>query len=311
VRVRVRRWVVDARSPLALGVLAVFVASGLAALASFLIKVIGPAGSVPGYGLAIAGGICFVLGVLAGWAGTRWYYRLHLTTQSVLVRSLEAALDLARARLAALEPDRESLRRFGVYHEHVLNIIDALIKREVSFENLAGDEVELWICGMTEKFIEEGVRHDVLVSIWIESPLGPIREQVRRIPGGDRFLGSFEIVCGPRLTSVERKAFEVHIDPSWLKHNCRYEDEQQRPRTYAADELTLVGRHSGPDIDAFSRHGYQSVRAASFRRNETRGYIVVLSRMPQGFSQVEDRYVLFLKYMFELDEAIRSGALPN
>jgi hypothetical protein len=72
---------------------------------------------------------------------------------------------------------------------------------------------------------------------------------------------------------------------------------------FRADAPTLA-ELSGDDVEAFRKYDYQSVRAISFRRDELIGYVVVMSKTPNAFSEVEEQYLLWLKRAIELDAAL-------
>lgn len=120
----------------------------------------------------------------------------------------------------------------------------------------------------------------------------------------------FEILAAPDHTPNERDAFEVRIDPSWLKHYQRQEDDHSQQLVYPADEPHMAVL-PGDDIVAFTEHGYKSVRAISFRRDGMIGYLVVLAARSQAFSQAEDRYLLWLKRVLELDAFFNDNGQPG
>lgn len=326
----IKWWVRGQSSPIAAGVIAGALTLALAGGPALLVKTLGPTGKVPGYVLAIAGGAGVALGGMCAWRLTRAFYEQTLrerqgeyqatlraketelgtqeTRHQLLVRSLTAELELERKTLADLEPDRQALRRLGIYSDHVSNLTEGLVSGEISLEDLTSRDAGTLICKMTQEHLKTGVGDEFVVSIWGEPMPGRFMGQLhQRLPSAvsDR-LRNFDIVCAPGHSGDEREEFAVHIEPSWLKHNQRQELKHSDQRLYIADQLDFVGMR-GDDLDAFRAHGYQSVRATSFRRDGMIGYIVVLAKQPHAFSRVEDRYILWLRHVLELDEVIRNG----
>jgi hypothetical protein len=342
---RLRSWL-DQRQPtlfdsIIAGVLAALLTgAGLTAVVSYVFNLLLPGGEVPGYSLAVAGGIFLTLGLIGAWLATRAIYEAQFRTKQteldavresgqqaldsaqseydiklealrneheLLARALKAELDLEREKLLGIEPDRQALVRQGIYFEHVYDLVDGLIRGQLSFEDLSGEVVGRSICGVTQEYLTSAAGHEFRVSIWAEPSTSRVRDQLQKLPG-TAWLHKFEVVAAtPEHTLDETKSFAVPIELSWLKHNYLQEHAKPKRRVYVADSLDLVGL-TGPDLEAFLAHDYQSVRATSFHRDGMIGYIVVLSKAPQAFTAVENRYLLWLRHVLEIDQVMRSGS---
>lgn len=301
-------------------------AAGITALITFVVKAIVPDGRVPGYLLTVVGGVFLTLGCLSSWLVTRAIYQERLTNRDdeleadkreqdlllqardSLIGELEAKLALAEERLLATELGRVAATRIGMYFTHVYNAVEALIRGDLSLKDLDSNATSHWICATTQKWLREAIEIDFWVSLWVEQP-----HPIERLPRTDRIgerLRTFEIAAAPMHEPEELEDFgKVHVDPSWLKHNYRQEQEDPknpRYRSYVADRLDLVGLR-GPDLDVFKQYDYKSARATSFRHDDKTGYLVILSKEEQPFSIVEDVYLLWLRHVLELDFVLRSG----
>jgi hypothetical protein len=299
---------------LVVAVLILIATSALTALAGLLLKLVAPSNQVSGYAVVVAGGACLLLGSLTAWQLSRAVYQLRLRNRvekfEPLRQNLELQLQLATERLASLEPDREALRRSNAYFQHAHNLIESVLSGRLSFADLDGDTTRRALCDMAERYLKALTDHELTVSIWTEPPVGRVTGQLQQhLParlGAFVDTRSFELVAAAHHTAQEKEDFSVHVEPSWLNYNLRQERDKRRRHAYSAGDFTLSGLR-GSDLEAFARHGYQSVCAASFFREPTVGYFVVLSKEPQTFSQIEEQYVLWLARVLELDEAVRTG----
>ncbi|HEY5285515.1 MAG TPA: hypothetical protein VIJ50_00240 [Solirubrobacteraceae bacterium] len=310
------------RSSAFIALWAIFAAGLLTILASLVIKFVGPTGNVPGYILAIACGVCLSAGIALAWWLTRKFYELLVRTSAAELEKVKAQhlqvgaeLELEREKLASFEPSEETLRRFGEYSEHLYNLTGTLISGEVSLRDLKSDVTVQSICKMTQKHLLSAAQQEFKVSIWSEVSDPRVRDRLRDAVNDLTPVGElhdkrkFEILAAPEHTANERENFEVRIGTSWLKHCQRQEEDHAEELVYEADEPHLTALR-GDDISAFTEHGYQSVRAISFQRDEMRGYLVVVSKVAQAFTQIEERYLLWLKRILELDMVIsRNGTL--
>jgi uncharacterized protein YneF (UPF0154 family) len=301
-----------------IGIWSLFAGGVLTALGGLIIKEAGPSGNVPGYLLVVGCGVCLSAGIAVGWWLTRQFYELELRANrsdfekvQAQIGQLAAELKLEREKLATFEPSEETLRRFGQYSDHVYDLVGSLISGEVSLGDLRSDVAMQAICGATQEHLRSAAGRECKVSIWAEITDPRLRDRIRdavneRTP--DRIgdlpdKRKFEILAAPEHTANEQEAFEVRIATSWLKHCQRQEEDHTEQLVYQADEPHLSAL-LGDDMSVFTDHGYQSVRAISFRRDGMLGYLVVLSEAAQAFSQIEDRYLLWLKLVLEIDMAI-------
>jgi uncharacterized membrane protein YciS (DUF1049 family) len=302
---------------LGLGILGTLLTTGLVVGVGVLISLLVGAGNVPGYALAIAVGVGLAIGLPTAWLITRAFYELKLRlserTLELLRQRLENDLEDERRKLIELQPDREALNRLGAYSDYMDDLIEAVMRRDISLEALDGKEVERNISVAPQALLRKVAMQEYYVSIWVEGAAGRLRGSIHWIaealPLGegipDRLL-RFEVVCAPDHTKIDRDAFSVSVDESWLKWNHRVELKRQEERVYRVDKLPFVGL-PGDDLQAFEARGYQSVRATSFQRDGTTCYIVVLAKTETAFSQIEERFLLWLRHALELDAALRSA----
>jgi hypothetical protein len=299
-----------------LGVVGTLLTTGLVVGVGLLISLLVGAGKVPGYALAIAIGAGLAIGLLSAWLITRAFYELRLqlsdrTHELEQQQSQENLLD-ARRQLSELEPDRRALRRLGAYSDYVFDLIEGLIRGNISLQDLNGEQVKRNICVAPQALLRKMTGQDYYMSIWLEGTAGLISEGMHRIvealpireDRADRFL-TFQILCAPDHTSDECEAFSVSVDDSWLKWNHRTEIRRQEARVYPVDKLPFVGLR-GEDLEAFEKNGYRSVRATSFTREGTTGYIVVLAKTETAFSQIEERFLLWLRHALEVDAVLQT-----
>jgi hypothetical protein len=281
--------------------------AALAALASLLLHVFGPAGRVPGYALTVGCAVALVVGGVAAWQITRRLYELEVQARDSALAARDTEVkavlsDLAKAEklLDSLEPDREALRRMTVYFDHICDVFEGILRGDVPLDALESPKTRDLICGVPERQMRAIIGDTVKISIWREPPQSRVMETLKHLPSviSDR-LGSFEIVAAPSHSLIETEAFAVHIDSSWIKHNHRCEIEYQDHKVYRADSLRTSG-HRANDLQTFMASGFDSVRATSFGRDGRIGYIVVLAQGARPFSLVEERYVLLLRYILEV-----------
>jgi hypothetical protein len=306
------------RSGTLIAISSIFAAGILTILGGLLLNQIEPSGNVPGYFIVLAAGLFLSTGVGLAWWLTRKLYELELHAKEsdaekvqAQFEKVQAQLELEKKKLASFEPSEETLRRFGEYSEHVYSLSGSLISGEVSLRDLSSDDATQAICRLTEKYLVSATGREFKVSIWGEitdpGTFTWLRKAVNDVtPDAIGDLASrrkFEIFAAPEHTPTEHEAFAVKIEPSWLKHCQRQEAEHAEQLVFEADEPHLSALR-GDDIAAFAIHGYQSVRAISFRRDGMHGYLVVLSKMSDAFSQIEGRYLLWLKRILELDMVI-------
>jgi len=307
------------RSSLTTAVWSIAVFTLLTLTGGLVIKKFGPAGNVAGYIVVIVGGICLTVGVAVSWVLTRKNYELllrtgtaELETAEAQLKQMKAELQLAQVRLASFEPSRATLARFGIYSEHLFSLVGNLITRELAFGDFEDDVVCRSVYEVVQTNLLEATSNEVRLSVWAEPSQARIRERIsgavtERLPNAVSDLvpakPKFSILAAPDHTPNERKDFEIAIDPSWLKYKQRQEDDHAELVVFRADAPTLA-ELSGDDVEAFRKYDYQSVRAISFRRDELIGYVVVMSKTPNAFSEVEEQYLLWLKRAIELDAAL-------
>jgi len=315
------KWWLREKNPTNLSGFGIALAGGLVAGAlltfagSALIKKFGPTGNVPGYLAVVIAGVCLTAGLLIAWGLTRQFYEVVIEKEGSDEVALRAQLELAENKLADLEPNQATLQSVRTYTEHIYGVAGTLISKQVSFSDLKGEAVKNSICGLTQVSLSKATARDYKVSIWSEptDPPGMIDRIQGRVAGiaPDTAVGEalaprkskFEILAAPHHTPTEIEQFEVRIEPSWLKHEQLQEEGQDGDQVYRADAEHLTALRGG-DIEAFVKNDYQSVRAVAFHRNGLIGYLVLLSRDKQAFSEVEDLYLLWLKRILELDVII-------
>jgi hypothetical protein len=287
---------------LVLGLVAVALAAILATLAGLLLHFFGPSGHVSGYVLISVACLSLILGGL----GVAWPLNSLLREK---IRVAEAEREREQAKLTKAAQDHETIRRLGIYQSHVYNLIEALIAGSLSFEDLGGEEASQFLCEATELHLKEASGEICCVSIWMEpKERGSVREAIQGalsyLPGE---LGrKFDILAAPGQRKPEQKKLEVEVDTSWLDFNYRVEQRKDEVRVYSQDHLDEVP-DGPPDLDVFKEEGYRSVRAVSFKREDQTGYIVVVSKAGDPFTNVEATYFLWLRHAIELDEALRCG----
>lgn len=125
-----------------IGLWAIFIAGLLTALAGVVLKFVAPPGNVPGYLITVVGGVCLTVGIALSWWLTRKFYELLLRTLRAEHEKTEAELALAQGKLASLEPSEGTLRRFGIYSEHLYELAGTLIAGDISLRDLTSDEVK-------------------------------------------------------------------------------------------------------------------------------------------------------------------------
>jgi hypothetical protein len=307
------------RSSVATAIWSIGAATLLTLLGGLVIKLVGPAGNVPGYLLVIVGGICLTAGLAVAWVLTRKNYELLVRSLKAEAEKLVAELELEKKRRADFEPSEETLRRLRVYSDHVYTAIGAMIAGELSLNDLGSDTVSRAICDVVRTHLRAATGFEFKLSLWGEAKEPRIRERIsgavsERLPDavGDLVPARqrFTILAAPEHTPVERNAFEVAIDPSWLKWNQRQEDDHAEFVVFDAD-VPGMSALRGDDIAAFTTHEYQSVRAIAFQRRDMIAYLVVVSKAPQAFSDIEDQYLMWLKRMLELDSVIATGGATD
>ena len=285
---------------LGIGLLIVAGSAVLAVIANLLLGIFGPGGHVSGYVLIAAACAALAIGALCAWAITRQFYELR-------THASEMELELERGKLAQMEPERETLRRMGIYLTHVYNLLRSLVEGKESLGDLQGESASLALCELTQKHLADGTKHKCVVSLWIEPEATKVREKIdavlEALPGG--WGPDFELLSAPYLTEKEKKAFEgVHINSSWLKQSYMSEKENSEIKLYSLDNMAK-SQVPGGDVQAFKENGYQSVLATSFDREGLTGYIVVLSEKAKAFTPAEGGYVLWLRHAIELDEVVQ------
>jgi hypothetical protein len=308
------------------GLLAIFLGSILTALGGVVVSLFGPTGNVPGYITVIVAGVCLAVGIGVSWALTRKFYELVLRNQALAQATLRAEYKLALEKLENLEPNESTLRRFGIYTEHVYEVTKTMLSGDISLRDLQGDDVKSSVCEMAQDSIQSATGFECKVSIWAEPQdssmlqriQGAVTGAVARIPDpvSDAVADftsreKFEILAAPDHTPNELKDFEVRVTSSWLKQNQREEEEQEgKEKVYAADADHMAAM-PGSDIKAFVKHEYQSVRAFAFCRGDLVCYFVVLSKSKHAFTQAEDRYFQWLKLIVEVELALANSGTPK
>jgi hypothetical protein len=278
-------------------------------LAGFIIHEFGPTGNVPGWVVVVVGGVCLVLGLFSAWLLTRKNYELLVKSLRSDLSRVEVEIERERERWADFEPRKETLRRLGIYSDHLYTLIGTMIAGRISLADLEGEAVARAICDVVATHLRRAAGAEFVLSVWGEPREPRFRERIshavgEKLPDAVSDLlpakRRFAILNAPDHTVVERKAFEVTVDPSWLKWNQRQEEDHEEFVVFDAD-LPGLPALKGDDIAAFVEHGYQSVRAIAFERADLTAYLVVLSKHPGAFSEVEDQYLMWLKRVLELD----------
>lgn len=292
-----------ALATLLLGLAGFALAAVLSLVASILLHFFGASGSISGYVLIATIAVSLMAGGVSALWATAKYFRVR-------VQAAEAEREREQAKLAELATDHEALRRLGIYHDHLYNLIDSLIAGDLSLGDLGSEETSQAICGTAEKQLQNGTGVTCCVSLWMEAANSPMRERIQdvlnMVPAVE-MGNAFKIVADLGLKPPERKAFEVNVDSSWLNFRRRIERESGQAEVFEEDHLEEVDRGSA-DIKAFKSCGFRSVRAVSFQREGQTGYLVALSTEANPFSIIEGSYLLWLRHAIELDEAIRGAS---
>jgi hypothetical protein len=293
-----------ALATLLLGLAGFVLAAVLSLVASILLHFFGASGSVSGYVLIATIAVSLMVGGVSALWATAKYFRVR-------VQAAEAEREREQAKLAELATDHEALRRLGIYHDHLYNLIDSLIAGDLSLSDLGSEETSQAICGAAERQLQDGTGENCCVSLWMEDSGSVVREKIQGavnkwVPAVE--IGNvFKIVADLGLKPPEKKAFEVDVDSSWLNYRLRIERGRGEAEVFEEDHLEEVHRGS-PDLEAFKSCGFRSVRAVSFQREGQTGYLVALSTDANPFSIVEGSYLLWLRHAIELDEAIRGAS---
>jgi hypothetical protein len=305
-----------------MAVLAIFGAGALTALISWIIKPLGTSNKVPGYVFLIVGTVSLVAGTLGAWALTRTYYKL--TVRTLTAEHATAIERLFKSHETQLESSRKAVRSLSIYAEHIYALLEVMAMGVMPLSDLRSDEASKAICKLTKEYLSKVTGADYAVSVCVEPAASRRRDRISDLvveyaPGnlGERFSRKFEFLAAPHLTQTECDAFAVRIESSWLKHhqtletNFLEETETDGPQGKQQQEIRDVQRFvyraeypfqhlDDDDIRAFEDNAYVSVCAVSFLRDDMIGYLVALSKTPKAFSEIEERYLLWLKRIIEI-----------
>jgi hypothetical protein len=329
-------------STVIIGVLAIFAAGLLAAVASLLIEPLNSATREIRSIDFIAVGVSLTVGLLIAWFGTRQYYRLRMHTSKL-------ELSAIRKEVVRLCQARKTLTRVEIYADHLHNLLEAFVRGTLSLHDPSAPDFNRLICEASERYLSDATHCCFVLTVWGEILGDDDKPAEGRRPGvkstaseeisqvievePTHIAPKFKLLAGNGLQKKEEEAFAVRIVSSWLKHHQQGEDDHNDekpsrngspPPSEIRDESDRTPYRSKDlerfvysadfpyyklsegDIQAWKKYGYRSVRAISFRRDKMICYLVALSKDDHAFTEAEELYLLWIKRVLELDLVMRA-----